>query len=154
MSRFVAEFVKCCALCFRTKSPRTSPPGFLKPLEIPARPWADISMDYMVDLPVFKRDGKTYRNILVAVDRLTKMRHFIPATSLETAELVEFYVRDVYKHHGAPESIISDRGSVFVSKFCRRLNTRLSLVPKPSSAFHPQTDGQSEILNSALHQYL
>ena len=106
----------------------------------------------MVDLPVCKRDSKTYRNILVVVDRLTKMRHLISTTSLETAELVECYVRDVYKNHGAPESIISYRGSAFVSEFWRRLNTRLSVVLKPSSLFHPQTDGQSEIVNSALNQ--
>lgn len=154
MSQFVADFVRGCALCFQTKTPRAAPPGFLKPLEIPGRSWADISIDHIVDLPPCKRGGVIYKNILVVVDRLTKMRHFIPTISLDTAELVECFVKHVYKLHGAPDSIISDRGSALISEFWRRLNTRLSVNLKHSSAFHPQTDGQTEIVNSALNQYL
>ena len=154
MTQFVADFVKGCALCFRTKTPRSSPPGFLKPLEVPLRAWSDISIDHVVDLPPCKRDGKTFHNILVVVDRLTKMRHFIPTTSLDTAELVECFIKNIYKLHGAPDSLISDHGSAFVSEFWRRLNTRISITLKPSSAFHPQTDGQTEIVNASLNQYL
>ena len=92
MSRFTADFVKGCELCCRTKTPRSAPPGFLKPLEVPLRAWTDISMDHIIDLPACTRNGKTYRHILVIVDRLTKMRHFIPVTGLETEELVECYL--------------------------------------------------------------
>ena len=154
MTQFVADFVRGCALCFRTKTPRASPPGFLRPLEIPLRMWADISINHVVDLLPCKRNRRTYLYILIIVDRLSKMRHFIPVTSLDASELVECFIQSVYKLHGAPDSIISDRGSAFVSEFWRRLNKRLSVALKPSSAFHPQTDGQTEIVNSALNQYL
>lgn len=154
MSRFVAEFVHGCQLCFRTKQPRTSPPGFLKPLEIPVKPWSDISIDHLVDLPPCKRNGKTFRHILAVVDRLTKMRHCIPVTGLDTEELVEAFTTYVYRLHGAPESVVSDRGSAFVSAFWRRLSDRIGTTLHPSSAFHPQTDGQTEIVNAAINKFL
>ena len=117
ISQFTATFVKDCALCFRTKTPCSAPPGFLKPLELPAHPWTDISMDHVVDLPWCPHGGKAYRHIFVVVDQLTKMRHFIPVTSLDTEELVDVFVHTVYKLHGAPDTIISDRGTAFVSDF-------------------------------------
>src|SRR4029077_14898082 len=134
--------------------PRSAPPGFLKPLELPARPWTNISIDYIVELPECVRNGKTYRHILVVVDRLTKMRHFIPVTGLTTEELVDVFTNNVYKLHGAPDNVISDRGSQFVSDFWRRLSERLKTVLRPSSAFHPETDGQTEIVNAAVSKYL
>jgi len=154
MSQFIATFVRDCALCFRTKTPRSAPPGFLKPLELPERPWTDISIDHVVDLPDCRRNGKVYRHILVVVDRLTKMRHFIAVTSLDTDELVEAFTHHVYRLHGAPNTIISDRGSSFVSDFWRRLSQRLRVTLRPSSAFHPETDGQTEIINAAMNKYL
>ena len=154
MSQFTATFVKDCALCFRTKTPRSAPPGFLKPLELPVRPWTDISIDHVVDLPSCKREDKTFRHILVVVDRLTKMRHFIPMATLDTEELVEAFIGTVYKLHGAPDTIISDRGSSFVSDFWRRLSQRLKTTLRPSSAFHPETDGQTEIINASMNKYL
>ena len=154
MTQFVADFVKGCALCFRTKTPRSLPPGFLKPLEIPVRAWSDISIDHVVDLPPCKRDGKIFQNILVVVDRLTKMRHFIPTTSLDTSELVDCFIKNIYRLHGAPDSIISDRSSAFVAEFWHRINTCLSITLKPSSTFHPQTDSQTDMVNASLNQYL
>ena len=154
ISQFTAAFVKGCALCFRTKTPRSSPPGFLKPLEVPARPWTDISIDYVTTLPACLRNGKIYEHILVVVDRLTKMRHLIPVTGLSTEELVEAFVNYIYKLHGAPSTIVSDRGSQFVSDFWRRLSERLKVRLRPSSAWHPETDGQTEIVNAAVNKYL
>ena len=154
MSRFVAKFVKGCLLCLRTKTPRSAPPGFLKPLEVPLRAWADISIDHIVDLPECTRNGKTYRNILVVVDRLTKMRHFIPVTGLDADEVAESFLHYVYKLHGAPDSIVSDRGSAFVSALWQRLSARLKTVLHPSSAFNPETDGQTEIVNAAVNKFL
>jgi hypothetical protein len=154
ISQFTAMFVKDCALCFRTKTPRSAPPGFLKPLELPTRPWTDISIDYVTTLPPCTRNGKTYEHILVVVDRLTKMRHFIPVSGFTTDELVTAFVDTVYRLHGAPDTIISDRGSGFVSDFWRRLSERLKTTLKPSSAWHPETDGQTEIINAAMNKYL
>ena len=154
ISQFTATFVRDCALCFQTKTLRSAPPGFLKPLELPARPWTDISIDHVVDLPECKRNGKTYRHIFAVVDRLTKMRHLVAVTSLDTDELVEVFLHHVYRLHGAPETIISDRGPSFVSDFWRRLSHRLNVTLRPSSAFHPETDGQTEIINAAMNKYL
>jgi len=154
ISQFTATFVKDCALCFRTKTPRSAPPGFLKPLELPARPWTDISIDYITALPACQRNGKIYEHILVVVDRLTKMRHLIPVTGLSTEELVEGFVNYIYKLHGAPSTIVSDRGSQFVSDFWRRLSERLKTRLRPSSAWHPETDGQTEIVNAGVNKYL
>ena len=154
ISHFTATFVKDCALCVRTKTPRSSPPGFLKPLALPARPWTDISIDYVTTLPQCCRNGRTYEHVLVVVDRLTKMRHLIPVTSLTTDELVEGFLQFVYRLHGAPDTIISDRGSQFVSDFWRRLASRLNTALTPSSAWHPETDGQTEIVNASMNKYL
>ena len=105
-------------------------------------------------MPACKREGKTFRHILVVVDRLTKMRHFIPVATLDTEELVEAFIEIVYKLHGAPDTIIFDRGSSFVSDFWRRLSQRLKTTLRPSSAFHPETDGQTEIINASMNKYL
>jgi len=154
MSKDVAMFVNACALCFRTKTPRSAPPGFLKPLEIPFRAWSSLSIDYVVDLPPCRRNGKTYRHILVVVDRLTKMRHFIPVTGLSADELADAFVARIFVLHGAPDDIVSDRGSQFVSDFWRRLSERLKTILHPSSAYNPETDGQTEIVNASLNKYL
>jgi len=154
MSKDVAKFVRACQLCFRTKTPRSAPPGFLKPLDIPFRAWSHISIDYVIDLPACERDGRTFKHLLTIVDRLTKMRHFIPVTGLSVEELVDCFVTRVYVLHGAPDDVVSDRGSQFVSAFWRRLSERLNTKLSPSSAYHPETDGQSEIVNAQISRYL
>jgi len=82
------------------------------------------------------------------------MRHFVPVTGLTTEELVNGFVSNVYKLHGAPDTIISDRGTQFVSDFWRRLSERLRTTLRPSSTWHPETDGQTEIINAAVNKYL
>ena len=154
ISKFAATYVRDCALCFRTKTPRSAPPGFLKPLALPARAWTDISIDYVTTLPPCSRNGRTYEHVLVIVDRLTKMRHFIPVTELTVEELVDAFVHVVYRLHGAPDTIVSDRGTQFVADFWRRLSARLKTILSPSSAWHPETDGQTEIVNAAMNKYL
>ena len=82
------------------------------------------------------------------------MRHFIPCASLEADELATHFLRAVYSLHGCPDNIISDRGSQFVSTFWNALSQRLGITLKPSSAYHPQTNGQTENANSFMEQYL
>ena len=89
-------------------------PGFLKLLELLVRPWTDISIDYVVDLPKCLRNGKIYRYIFVVVDRLIKIRHFISVTSLDTKELIKAFTYTIYKLYGALSTIISNRGSLFI----------------------------------------
>lgn len=150
----VREFCKGCLLCARTKPSRSKPVGFLKPLPLPLSPWRDISVDYITPLPPCTRRGRTYKHVAVVVDRLTKMRHFIATETLEADELMDAFLHRVYSLHGCPETIVSDRGSQFVSAFWRALSARLGITLRPSSAYHPQTNGQTERINAELEKYL
>jgi hypothetical protein len=98
--------------------------------------------------------GQVYKHILVVVDRLTKMRHFIPCISLEAEELAKCFITAVYSLYELPENIVSDRGSQFVSTLWRTISKRLNTILKPSSALHLQTNGQTENANAFLEQYL
>lgn len=154
MSREIEEYVRACELCVRTKASRIAPPGFLQPLPVPFRAWSDISVDYITPLPVSEDNGRKYKHILVVVCRLTKMRHFIPVTGLSAEELADVFVRRIYCLHGTPDNVISDRGTQFVSEFWHHLSERLGVRLKHSSSFHPETDGQTERVNSEVEQYL
>lgn len=124
----------------------------LKPLEIPEAPWEEISMDLIVGLPKTKEG---YETIVTAVCRLTKMAHFIPTTVNITAEgLAQLMIRELLRLHGVPKAIVSDHDPRFTSelwkKFCRALDTK----QKMSTAYHPQTDGQSERTNQTIEQMI
>ena len=95
-----------------------------------------------------------YTNIMVVIDRLTKMRHLIPLKTLDTIEVAEAFVRHVFKLHGLPSTIISDRGSQFISLFWKTLCERLGIESRLSTAHHPETDGQTENANAIMEQYL
>ena len=121
------------------------------PNSIPEKPWTHISADFITKLPL----AQGYDSILVVVDRLTKMVHFIPTTEKTSAEgLARLFRDNVWKLHGLPESIILDRGPQFVAGLMRELNGMLGIVSKLSMVFHPQTDGQTERVNQELEQYL
>jgi hypothetical protein len=151
MRRFVHRYVDNCDTCSRSKPVKHAPYGLLKPLEAPSQPWSDISMDVITDLP--PSDG--FNAILVVVDRLTKMAHYIPCCKEETTTtLVDLYLKNVFKLHGLPTSIVSDRGPMFASDFWRQLLQRLKIERKLSTAYHPETDGQTERINAILEQYL
>ena len=111
-------------------------------MPIPEWKWERIAMDFVVGLP--KTLGK-FDSIWVIVDRLTKSAHFIPVKVTYNAEkLVKLYISEIVRLHGVPLSIISDRGTQFTSKFWRILHAELGTRLDLSTAFHPQTDGQSE----------
>lgn len=147
----IDRFIRNCDTCSRIKPVRHAPYGYLKPLEIPQKRWESISLDFITGLP--KSNG--FDAILVVVDRLTKMAHFIPTTtSVNTIELVKLLRDNIFRLHGLPESIICDRDPVFTSNLAREFASILSIKPHFSSAFHPQTDGQTERVNAILEQYL
>lgn len=154
LTRDVQAYVRACDLCVRTKASRSSPSGFLRPLPVPFRAWSDISVDYITPLPDCERDGAVYKHIAVVVCRLTKMRHFIATKTLSAEELADRFLTRVYSLHGAPETIVSDRGTQFVSEFWRELSARLGITLRHSSAYHPETDGQTERINAILEAYL
>lgn len=151
MQKSVKEFVKNCDICQRCKTECSLPAGLLQPLPIPEKVWSDVSMDFIEGLP--KSKGKSA--IMVVVDRLTKYAHFIPLSHPFTAiTIAQAFVDHVVRHHGIPTSIVSDRDKVFVSSFWQTLfrlqGTRISM----SSSYHPQSDGQTEVVNRTLEQYL
>ena len=151
MRQFINEYVRTCETCSRNKAPRHRPHGLLHPLPIPTNSWKSVSMDLIVELP----SSSGFNSILVCVDRFTKMAHFIPTNSDVDAEgAATLYLRNVFKLHGLPGDIVSDRGSHFTSRFTRRLLELCEIKNNYSTAYHPQSDGQTERTNQTLEQYL
>jgi len=121
------------------------------PNSIPEKPWMHILADFITRLPL----AQGYDSILVVVDRLTKMVYFIPTTERTSAKGLARLSRDnVWKLHGLPESIISDRGPQFVAGLIRELNRMLGTKSKMLTAFYPQINRQTERVNQKLEQYL
>lgn len=151
MRKTIARFISNCDTCARSKPVRHPPFGYLSPLPVPQRRWQSVSMDFIVGLPI--SDGND--SILVVVDRLSKMAHFIPCTSEITSEgTAKLFADFVFKLHGIPANIVSDRGPQFISVFTRALCKILGITQNISTSFHPQTDGQTERINAILEQYL
>ncbi|KAJ9514787.1 hypothetical protein QJQ45_028458, partial [Haematococcus lacustris] len=152
MHKTVQEYVRTCDKCQRNKASNQLPPGLLQPLPIPSRNWQQVSMDFIGPLPATPR-GHTM--IFTIVDKLSKMIHLIPTTTTATAQdTARLFFDHIFKHHGLPEAIISDRDPKFTSDFWTSLfhltGTRLLL----SSAYHPQTDGQTERANRTVEDML
>jgi len=147
----VDRFVRNCNICRRTKAIHHAPYGVLRPLSVPDRPWQHISVDFVTGLPPSKR----FDAICVVVDRLTKQRHLIPCkTTITAEELAQLFCDRVFRYHGLPKTIVSDRGPQFASRFWKHLCHSLKIEPRLSTAFHPQTDGQTERINAVVEQHL
>ena len=151
MSQFIDKYVEACDNCLRSKPKLHHMYKQLKPNETPERRWGTISMDFVMPLP--KSNG--YTGILVVMDRLTKMSHFIPIrrdiTAIETAETL---MKHIFKNHGLPDKIISDRGSQFAANVIQEMYKKLNITIALSTAYHPQTDGQTKRVNQDLETYL
>jgi len=151
VTKEVKQYVEGCNSCQRNKNHTEQLAGKLMPNLIPEKPWMHILADVITKLPI----AQEYDSILVVVDRLTKMVHFISTTEKTSAEELARLFRDnVWKLHGLPKSIISDRGPQFVAGIMQELNRMLGIESKLSTAFHPQTDRQTERVNQELEQYL
>ncbi|KAL0556807.1 hypothetical protein IC582_005324 [Cucumis melo] len=152
MKREVAEFVSRCLVCQQVKAPRQKPAGLLQPLSIPEWKWENVSMDFITGLV---RTLRGFTVIWVVVDRLTKSAHFVPGKSTYTAsKWAQLYMSEIVRLHGVPVSIVSDRDARFTSKFWKGLQTAMGTRLDFSTAFHPQTDGQTERLNQVLEDML
>ena len=142
MNREIAHFVEQCLTCQQVKVEHQRPSGLLQPLLIPEWKWENISMDFVCGLP---RTSKNHDAVWVVVDRLTKSTHFIPIRmNYSLNKLAELYVNEIVRLHGVPVSIVSDRDLRFTSRFWGSLQKALGTKLNFSTAFHPQTDGQSE----------
>jgi transposase InsO family protein len=151
MGQYITNYVNNCDTCARTKIFPAKPIGELYPNSIPEGPWQKVSVDMIVQLP----ESNGYDSILVIVDRFTKMIRLATTTTEVTSVGVAKLYRDhVWRSHGMPIEILSDRGSTFASAVMRELNTLLGINTHLSTAYHPQTDGQTERINQEVEQYL
>ena len=151
----VEAYVKGYDICLSSKAVRHKPYGNLQLLPVPTHCWKDLSMDFVTELPI-STDWKddSYNSILVIVDRLTKMVYYEPVqVMIDTPGLAEVILDVVVRHHGLPDLIVSDRSSVFTSKFWSSLCYFLDIKRQLSTAFYPQTDGQTERQNSMMEAY-
>ena len=151
MSRYIGQYTKTCDLCMCTKVQRQLPVGELHPLPIPAQRWEQISVDFIVELP----EAHGYDAVMNVVDSVSKRAHFLPTHTTISAEgAARLYLTHVWKHHGLPQRVVSDRGVQFVAQFTKELYRLLGIKLVTSTAYHPQTDGQTERVNQELEQYL
>jgi len=150
MSNDIRRYIRNCDTCGRTKPWRDGLQGLLKPLPVPERIWKEISIDFIDGLP--ESQGKT--SLMVVTDRLSKGVVFVPLADTETDTVVQAFITYVVAYHWIPEAITSDRGSQFVSVFWKRLCEILQIKRRLSTAFHPQTDGATERMNSTWETYM
>ncbi|XP_052725957.1 uncharacterized protein LOC128194408 [Vigna angularis] len=152
MKSDVARFVASCLTCQRAKAEHQRPGGLLQQLEIPEWKWDSISMDFVTHLP---RTVRNHDSIWVIVDRLTKSAHFLAVNlKMSMTNLAKLYIQEIVRLHGVPSSIISDRDTRFTSRFWQSLQSELRSKLQMSSAYHPQTDGQSERTIQTLEDLL
>ncbi|KAH8193607.1 hypothetical protein TruAng_012226 [Truncatella angustata] len=150
LRQHVQRYIKNYNLCNKAKASRHKPYGELQPIVPPDRAWKSVAMDFIVKLPLSKEPmtGIEYDSILVITERLTKYAYFIPYKEASNAEELAYAIlRVVISQHGLPDEFISDRDKLFTSKFWKSLMTQLGVKHKLSTAYHPQTDGQTERAN-------
>jgi len=150
MSNDIRRFVRNCDVCGRTKPWRDGLQGFLKPLPLPDRIWKEISMDFIEGLP--ESNGCT--NLLVITDRLSKDVVLIPLENITAEHVANNFLKHVVAYHWLPDAIVSDRGTQFVSHFWTILTKMMGIKRRLSTAWHPQTDGSTERMNSTVEAYL
>jgi hypothetical protein len=151
MTKSVHTFVNNCTICQQAKTDRAKYPGLLQPLPVPDAAWQVISFNFIKGFP---RSGR-YNCILVVVDKFSHYAHFLPLSHpFSAADVAIVFVDNIYKLHGPPEQIISDRDRIFNSLFWRQLFSATGTSLKMSSSYHPQTDGETERVNQCLEGYL
>ena len=151
MSRYIGKYVSTCDMCLWTKSIFQPPSGELHPLPILDTPWDTASVNFIVELPESNRKDA----IMVVVDSVTKCSHFVSTvTTLTAARTTQLYLRHIWKHHGLPRKVVSDREPQFVAEFTKELYRLLVIKLAATTTYHPQGDRQTEQVNQELEQYL
>jgi transposase InsO family protein len=151
LRKHVHAFVKSCPTCQQAKPERVKYPGLLQPLQMPSAAWQVISLDFVEGLP----QSKGYNCILVVVDLFSKYSHFVamkhPFTALSVAKA---FMINIYRLHGLPSAMVSDRDRIFTSQLWRELFRLAGVELRMSSAYHPQSDGQTERVNQCMETFL
>ena len=151
MDSGVRMYVSGCEVCHRIKAPQHARHGINMPLETPSRPWEGVTIDFVTDLPESTASG--YTRILVIVDRLTKMAiYLLCRKDIASPELARLFFEHVICKRDVPDNIVLDRGTQFTSRFWMRVCSHLGTDHCLSTAFHPQTDGQTERQNQTMEQ--
>lgn len=151
MSKEIHKYVAECDICQRNKRENIPTPGLLHCLHIPNQKWEEISMDFIDDLPM--SDSK--EKIFVVVDRLTKYAHFMAIKKTNsTKQIAKVFCKNIYKLHGLLKVIVSDRHVKFKGNFWNDFCNQATITLNMSLSYHPQTDGQTEIVNKCLETYL
>lgn len=152
MEASVRLYVTTCASCQFNKPSHALKAGKLQPLPIPSAPWQSVSLDFITDLPT---TAAGFDSILTFVDRFTKQCHFIPTNkSVGVVDTANLFIREIYRLHGLPTSIVSDRDPRFTSHFWQTIFKHLGTKLNISTSYHPQTDGQSERANRTIEEML
>lgn len=147
----VTTYAQACQICQQAKSEHVKLPGLLQPLPVPEQTWSTVSLDFIEGLP---KSGQ-YDVILVVIDKFSKYGHFIPlAHPYSSLKVAQLYLDNVYKLHGLPQAIISDRDRIFISNVWQELFRLTDTKLLMRSSYHPQTDGQTECLNQCLEAFL
>lgn len=147
----VVEYVQACQVCQQAKPEHVKLPGLLQPLPVPTQAWQSVSLDFIEGLP----KSNSYDVLLIVIDRFSKYAHFIPLSHPYSAlQVAQVYMTNVYKLHGLPQSIISDRDIVFTAKLWQELFKLSDTQLQMSSAYHPQSDGQTKRLNQCVEAFL
>ena len=151
MKNSIKEYIKTCSICQQAKPEHVKYLGLLAPLPVPTAPWSVVSMDFIEGLPSSNKQDV----ILVVIGKFSKYAHFMalshPFTALQVAQS---YMNNVYKLHGLPAAIISDRDRIFTSSVWQELFKLTDTQLLMSSSYHPQTDGQTERLNQCIEAFL
>ena len=152
MKTELAEYIARCFECQQGRIEHQHPAGLLQPLPIPSWKWEIISLDFITGLP---RNQNQNDSIMVVVDKLSKVSHFIPVkTTYKAANIADIFLKQIFRLHGVPKVIISDRDPKFTSNFWKSLFKRLNTTLSFSTSFHHQTYGQTKRVNQVMEDLL
>ena len=151
LRKIVQEYVKNCEVCIQDKAARHQPYGKMQSPDAPTHPWEWVTIDFITQLP----NSRGYASITVVTDRLTKYIHLVPSKgNMNAAEMAQIFLKHVITNHGMPQKITSDRDKLFTSKFWTTLTNLMGIEHRLTTAYHPQTNGQTERTNQTIEQYL
>jgi len=152
MNERIIDFVKSCPKCQQNKASRHQPYRLSSPLELPYAPWQSIAMDFITELP----ESEGCDQLRVVIDWFTKMAHFLPLRKegKKAADLAVVFAREIWNFQCLPTDIVSDSDSHFSSEIWKEFLRLSGIRPRMSTAFHSQTNGQTERLNQTIEAYL